>query len=173
MTHTNYQKIKIHKKDPSYITNFSRTLLDGFYKREDETISQALARPAVAYCQGDYELAQRIYDYAYNGWFMYASPVLSNAPKGHWIEEKGEPTGWQTHKFVAEEESSGLPISCFAFDVSDNIGGQKAVMDEMATLSLLGGGTGAHMSIRAVSEKAPGSIPFMKVLDGVIGYFKQ
>jgi len=170
-----YLGIEIKEENPSYITKFSETLLDGFYKREDETISQALARPAVAFCYGDYELAQCIYDYVYNGWFMYASPVLSNAQKGRWEKRPDldfvEP--WVDSEFVPEEKYHGQPISCFAFDVPDTLVGQRAVMDELASLSTAGGGTGGHISIRAVSDKSPGAIPYMKVLDSIIGYYKQ
>lgn len=179
MTKQQYQGIAINVEDPAYITEFSKTLLDGFYKRDDETISQALSRPAVAYCYGDYELAQRIYDYTYAGYFMYASPVLSNATRGVWkqiaqLEHHTQPKNeWVTHEFVAQEKSQGQPISCFAFDVPDTTEGQRAAMDECASLSLAGGGTGAHMSIRAVGGKAPGPIPYMKVLDSVIGYYRQ
>ena len=37
----------------------------GFYKKEHEdSPQQSFARAATSYCFGDYELAQRIYDYA-------------------------------------------------------------------------------------------------------------
>lgn len=176
MTKIDYQGIKIYEADPPYITEFSKTLLDDFYKRDDESISQALSRPAVAYCYGDYALAQRIYDYVYNGWFMYASPVLSNAPKGSWLLQPEDPElfgSWCHHYFSPQEKRQGQPISCFAFDVGDTTVDQKAVMDELASLSLAGGGTGAHMSIRAVGGKAPGPIPYMKVMDSIIGYYRQ
>jgi ribonucleoside-diphosphate reductase alpha chain len=170
-----YQGIVIDKEDPAYITEFSKTLLDGFYKREDETIPQALSRPATAFCYGDYELAQRIYDYAYKGWFMYASPVLSNATRGKWFEdhEKVGKHYWYTSTFVPEEKRRGLPISCFAFDVPDTAQGQVEAIQELATLSMSGGGTGAHLSIRGVGGKAVGNIPYQKVMDSAIGYFKQ
>lgn len=175
MAKVKYQGIEIHEEDPAYITEFSKTLLDDFYKREDESISQALSRPAVAYCYGDYDLAQRIYDYVYNGWFMYASPVLSNATRGVWEARPDldfvEP--WQTHLFNEQEKRQGQPISCFAFDVGDTTVDQVNVLQELANLSLSGGGTGAHMSIRAIGGKAPGPIPYMKVMDGAIGYFRQ
>ena len=175
MSRIEYQGIKIYKEDPKYITEFSKTLLDDFYKRDDESISQALARPAIAYCYGDYDLAQRIYDYVYNGWFMYASPVLSNAPKGVWNKRPDLDfvEKWMDSEFVAGEKLQGQPISCFAFDVPDTTVGQVDVMKELANLSLAGGGTGAHMSIRAVGGKAPGPIPYMKVMDSAIGYYRQ
>ena len=135
----------------------------------------ALARPAVAFCFGDYELAQRIYDYVYNNYFMYASPVLSNAPKGRWVEnpEKDGSHYWHNQSFIPEEKVTGLPISCFAFEVADTVKGQIAAVDELAILSVLGGGIGIHNAIRGASKKAPGPIPYMKVLDSAIGYFKQ
>lgn len=175
MTKALYQGITINVEDPPYITEFSKTLLDGFYKREDESISQALSRPAVAYCYGDYELAQRIYDYVYAGYFMYASPVLSNATRGRWVEDRcfGSGAAWCDYDFVPEEKQQGQPISCFAFDVGDTTKDQVDVTAELANLSLSGGGTGAHMSIRAIGGKAPGPIPYMKVMDSAIGYFRQ
>lgn len=170
-----YKGILINEADPPYITEFSKTLLDGFYKRDDETISEALARPAVAFSYGDNELAQRIYDYVYKGWFMYASPVLSNAQKGEWVKRPDLDfvETWQDSLFEPEEKSVGQPISCFAFNVGDTLKDQKAVLVELADLSTAGGGTGAHMSIRAVSDKSPGPIPYMKVMDSGIGYFRQ
>ena len=176
MSKVHYQGILIDRKNPEYVSEFSKTLLDGHYVREGETIPQALARPAVAFCFGDYELAQRIYDYAYNGWFMYASPVLSNALKGEWkLKDDAVGVGryWYDHEFIPHEKSHGLPISCFAFDVPDTIKGQVETLQEMAVLSTSGGGTGAHNSIRATSVKAPGPISYMKVIDSAIGYFKQ
>lgn len=175
MTKKEYQGITIDVEDPSFITEFSKTLLDGFYKRDDETISEALSRPATAFCFGDYGLAQRIYNYAYNGWFSYASPVLSNATRGKWVEDKSKEGThyWYKHTFFPEEKMQGLPISCFAFEVPDTAKGQVDVMSELALLSMAGGGTGAHMSIRAIGGKAVGPIPYMKVIDALIGYYRQ
>jgi ribonucleoside-diphosphate reductase alpha chain len=170
-----YLGIQVDRKNPDYVNEFSKTLLEGHYVREGETIPQALARPATAFCYGDYELAQRIYDYAYNNWFMYASPVLSNAPKGKWVNDP-EKTGahyWYNSFFIPEEKLSGMPISCFAAEIPDSAKGQVEFLQELATLSMSGGGMGAHNSIRGTSKKAPGPIPYMKVIDSAIGYFKQ
>lgn len=167
-----YQGIKIHKEDPAYITEFSRTLIDGFYKRDGETIPEALARPAITFSQGDLEFAQRIYDYAYNGWFMFAGRVLANATKGHW-KPKDNPTGWRTHDFVAEEKSQGQPINCFAFNVPDTADGQVSTMEELARLCMMGGGTAAHLDIRGIGGKAVGPIPYMKLMDSALAYYQQ
>jgi ribonucleotide reductase alpha subunit len=171
-----YLGIRIHRRNPSYANDLSKGLLyEGDYVREGESIPQALARPATNFCFGDYELAQRIYDYAHKGWFMYASPVLSNATPGNWYPDptKDGDHYWHRQTFIPKAKPQGQPISCFAFEVPDNLEGQEETIRELARLSTSGGGTGAHNSVRATSKKAPGPIPYEKVLDSAIGYFKQ
>lgn len=172
----NYLGIQIDRKNPEFVSDFSKALLhEGDYVKAGETIPQALARPAINFCYGDYALAQRIYDYVYNGWFMYASPVLSNATAGNWYpdETKDGAHYWHKSTFIPSMRPQGQPISCFAFEVPDTIVGQENIIKELARLSVSGGGTGAHNSVRATTRKAPGPIPYMKVLDSAIGYFKQ
>jgi ribonucleoside-diphosphate reductase alpha chain len=131
-------------------------LMQDYYMLENEqSPQQAFARAAVAYCYDDLDLAQRIYDYASKGWFMFASPVLSNAP---------EPNG----------KISGLPISCFLTYVGDNLDSLIEHNGEVAWLSVKGGGVGGHWSdVRGISNKAPGPIPFMKVVDSQMTAYKQ
>jgi len=172
----NYLGIQIHRKNPAWLSDLSKSLLhEGDYVREGESIPQALARPAINFCYGDYALAQRIYDYVYKNWFFYASPVLSNATPGHWYDDptKDGAHYWHHSTFIPMAKPQGQPISCFAFEVPDTITGQRDILKELADLSVSGGGTGAHMSLRATTRKAPGPIPFEKVLDSAIGYFKQ
>ena len=167
-------KVKKFGKDPEYINDFSKALLDGFYLKNDETFDDALARSAEAFCFGDYGLAQRIYEAAWNGWFMFASPILSNAPIGEWSNTS--PLNWDsdimTKDFVGEDPRA-MPISCFAMYIPDSIDGQMDANKELAALSVAGGGVGLHNGIRANSEKAPGPIPYMKTMDGLIGYYQQ
>lgn len=167
--------ISVHKEIPKFMSDYGKKLCEDYYLLEDETPQEGFARAATAFCYGDYELAQRIYNYVYNGWMMYASPILSNAPKGVWVEKESIPANyyWHNHEFIPEGKINGMPISCFAFNVADTTKGQVGAIQEMAMLSMSGGGTGAHNSIRGVSKKAPGPIPYMKVLDSAIGYFKQ
>lgn len=149
-----YLGITIHEQDPPFANNFSKKLLEDYYLRNEETIPQAFARASVAFCNQDLQLAQRIYDAAYNGWFMFASPVLSNAP-------------------LPDENIRAMPISCFATTMPDTINGQMDTVTEVSSLSVAGGGVGLHNEIRATSEKAPGPIPYMKMMDSVVGYYKQ
>lgn len=163
-------------ENPAYLNDFSNSLLDGFYLRDGESFDDALARTAEAFCYGDYELAQRIYDAAWNGWFMFASPLLSNAPEGHWnefpVSEWTSDTNLSQTYWVGDRPRS-MPISCFAFLLPDTIVGQMEAMTELAALSVAGGGIGIYSAIRATDDKAPGPIPYFKVIDSSIGYYRQ
>ena len=65
------------------LNDFSLNTLKDRYFWEDETHAQeAFARASVysATYQGttDFDLAQRLYDYASKSWFMFSTPILSN-----------------------------------------------------------------------------------------------
>ena len=149
-------KIKLDLSRDKLLSEQATQLLKDYYMIKGESSPQeAFARAALAYCDGDYKFAQRIYDYASKQWFMFASPVLSNAPR--W----GEP-------FKA------LPISCFLSYVGDTLEDLISHNTEVAWLSVKGGGVGGHWSnVRAVSDKAPGPIPFLKVVDSQMTAYKQ
>ena len=170
--------MKIIKKEeqPAWLNEFSESLLDGFYLLPGETANDALARASEAFCMGDYDLAQRIYEAAHKGWFMFASPVLANAPVGSW--EKVPDNAWHdgtniTEKYFNGTPGAAMPISCFAMTIPDTIKGQMEANAELAALSVSGGGVGLHNMIRATTDKAPGPIPYFKTMDAIIGYYKQ
>lgn len=166
--------IRKFKEQPNYINDFSKALLDGFYLKEGETFNDAIARASEAFCYGDYELAQRIYEAAWHGWFMFASPILSNAPQGHWVKSvTRDVKTWDKEYNWVGETTYAMPISCFALEVPDTISGQMKTNVELAALSVAGGGVGLHNAIRATTDVAPGPIPYMKTMDAIIGYYKQ
>ena len=148
--------INIDKKKDSNLSTFSLNLLKDYYLLEDESSPQeGFARAAVAFSEGNLDLAQRIYDYASNQWFMFSSPILSNAPK-------------------VEGESRGLPISCFLSYVDDSIEGLIDHTDELRWMSIKGGGVGGHWSnIRSNSNIAPGPIPFLRTVDSDMTAYRQ
>ena len=131
-------------------------LLKDYYLLADENKPEdAYYRAALAYSYGDLGLAERITSYASKGWFMFASPVLSNAPK-------------------AGAKVKGLPISCFLSYVPDNLEGLIDHTSELRWLSVKGGGVGGHWSsVRAVSDVAPGPIPFLKTVDADMTAYRQ
>ena len=131
------------------------TLLNDYYCRDGEDPQDAYARAALAYCRNDHELAQRIYDYASKGWFMFSSPLLSNAP-------------------AQGEKVRGLPISCFLNYVPDSLDGLINHTSELRWLSVKGGGVGGHWSdVRSVSDVAPSPIPFLKTVDSDMTAYRQ
>ena len=156
MDSTKYKGIEIDLDRDKDLSDQAMALLKDYYMLDNELYAQqAFARAAVAYCEGDHAFAQRIYDYASKRWFMFASPVLSNAPGDG-------------------EDIKGLPISCFLTYVGDNLDSLISHNAEVAWLSVKGGGVGGHWSnVRPVSDKAPGVIPFMKVVDSQMTAYKQ
>jgi len=153
---TQHLGITIDYERDNRLSEQAITLMRDYYMYEHEdSPQQSFARAAVAYCQDDLDLAQRIYDYASKGWFMFASPVLSNAPDD-------------------ARNNRGLPISCFLTYVGDNLDSLIEHNGEVAWLSVKGGGVGGHWSdVRGISDKAPGPIPFMKVVDAQMTAYKQ
>ena len=113
------------------------------YMRVAKTVARRLYKP---------ELADRFFEYIWNGWLCLASPVLSN-------------TG----------TDRGLPISCFGIDVADSINdiGKKNL--EMMLLAKHGGGVGIGINmIRPAGSKITGNgtsdgvVPFCKIYDSTI-----
>ena len=155
-TTEDYVGIKIDKTKDQFLSEQAKKLLKDYYQTKEEVSpQQAYARAAVAYSYGDMELAQRIYNYVSDGWFMYASPVLSNAP-------------------MPGEKTRALPISCFLTYVPDTLEGLIDHSAELRWLSVKGGGVGGHWSdVRAVSDKAPGPMPFIHTVDADMTAYRQ
>lgn len=130
-------------------------LLNNYYLTEfDKNYQEAFKRAAYGF-DSTSDLSERIYNYALNGWFMFSSPVLSNAR-------------------MQGQKKAGLPISCFLTYVPDTVQGLIEHTNELRWMSVKGGGVGGHWSnVRSVSDKAPGPIPFLKTVDSDIVAYKQ
>ena len=152
--------IKIDPKKDALLAEYAVGMLKDFYLNEKETSPQeAYARAAKAWATYKDSLdeghAQRLYDYVSKKWFMFASPVLSNAPNG---TKKGK----------------GMPISCFLTYVPDTLEGLIDHSSELRWLSVMGGGVGGHWSdVRTVSDVAPGPIPFLHTVDADMIAYRQ
>ena len=151
-----YLGISIETDKDKLLSKQAAKLLKDYYCVDGEDSPQmAFARAAKAYCYGDTKLAQRIYNYVSNKWFMFASPVLSNAPKPN-------------------EKIKALPISCFLSYVPDTLEGLIEHTSELRWLSVKGGGVGGHWSdVRSVSDIAPGPIPFLHTVDADMTAYRQ
>lgn len=146
----------------------------GFYKKDWETSPQeGFARAATCYSFGDYELAQRIYNYASLGWYTNASPVLSNAVEVEWpkfgkdqFKEAGD---WLEQNVTPD----GMPISCFLTKVSDNKKALVETRSETEWLSMLGGGVGVWFANRSPDEKSTGVMAHAAGYDADTLAYKQ
>lgn len=152
--------ITIDTSRDNLLEKYAVSMLKDFYMNEYETSPQeAYARAANAWStfndNTDNALAQRLYDYVSKKWFMFASPVLSNAPNG-------------------DKKQKGLPISCFLTYVPDTLEGLIDHTSELRWLSVYGGGVGGHWSdVRTVSDIAPGPIPFLHTVDADMIAYRQ
>jgi len=153
---SNYLGITIDRKMDKKMSKQAYELVTQYYLRgKEKSPQEAYARACLAYSGKDKALAQRLYDAVSNGWFMFSSPILSNAP-------------------LPNQEVKGLPISCFLSYVPDDLHGLIEHQSELAWLSVKGGGVGGHWNdVRPVSDKAPGPIPFIKVADSAMTAYKQ
>ena len=149
--------MKIDYSKDNLLADFSKKTLEDRYMIPSETSPQeAFARAARTFADDD-EHAQRLYDYASNLWFMFATPVLSNGGT-----------------------ERGMPISCFLNYVDDSREGITEHYTENAYLSSFGGGIGGSWSaVRSQGTKtskgseSTGAIPFMKVVDAEMLAFSQ
>ena len=157
-----YLGIQIDYSKDKKLDKFSiDTLQDRYYWENEQSPQEAFARAAVfgATYKGniDFNLAQRLYNYASDHWFMFSTPILSN--------------GGTTR---------GLPISCFLNYVPDSRVGLSDHYDENIWLASSGGGIGGYWGdVRSdgVStgngSRSTGSIPFMHVVDSQMLAFNQ
>jgi ribonucleoside-diphosphate reductase alpha chain len=152
--------IRIDKSKDDLLANYAVGMLKDFYLTEYESSPQeAYKRAATAWSKYkddmDEDLAQRLYNYVSNKWFMFASPVLSNAPNG-------------------SKQGKGMPISCFLTYVPDTLEGLIDHTAELRWLSVYGGGVGGHWSdVRTVSDIAPGPMPFLHTVDADMIAYRQ
>jgi len=157
-----YLGIQIDLNKETKLDQFSINTLKDRYFWENETYAQqAFARASVfgaTYKENtDYDLAQRLYEYASSCWFMFSTPILSNGGT-----------------------SRGLPISCFLNYVPDSRFGLSDHYDENIWLASAGGGVGGYWgAVRSNGtstsngSKSTGSIPFMHVVDSQMLAFNQ
>lgn len=159
------------------LTDFGLTTLKERYLIEGESSpQQAFYRAATAFADNPAH-AQRLYRYVSNLWFMFATPVLTNAPVRHSFGSTFE-TNFLEERFSGKIR--GMPISCFLNYVGDSRGSITSHYTEDAWLSSVGGGIGGSWSaLRSSGSKtskgssSSGVIPFLKVVDSLVGAFSQ
>ena len=135
-------------------TDVYKKTITGGYLYNGESPKDAYMRVSKAVAKRLYkpEMADKFFEYIWNGWLCLASPVLSN-------------TG----------TDRGLPISCFGIDIADSIYDIGTKNLEMMLLAKHGGGVGVDINmIRPAGSKitgngtSDGTVPFCKIFDSTI-----
>lgn len=173
---TKYMGININYSKDHIIPEQGKAMLTrkGFYKKEGENSPQeTFARASTCYSFGDYEFAQRVYDYVSSGWFTFASPVLSNAENIEWpefTEDQFEEAGQWLKENVKPQS---LPISCYLSYVGDKKESLVEARKEVSWLSMMGGGIGLYMANRSPDEKSTGVMAHLRGYDADTLSYKQ
>ena len=133
-----------------------RILKDRYLTDKEQSPQEAFYRVAKVFSD-DSEMAERIYGYVSNLWFMFSTPILTNGGT-----------------------KKGMPISCFLNYVPDSREGLTNHYTENAFLASVGGGIGGYWGhIRSDGtgtsggSQSSGSIPFMHVVDSEMLAFSQ
>ena len=120
------------------------------YMREDEVSPQERFAYVSTKFGSNPEHAQRLYDYSSKHWLSYSTPILSYG-----------------------RSKRGLPISCFLPYLSDTAEGLVDCMSEVNWLSMLGGGIGIGVGIRAADDKSVGVMPHLRTYDASSLAYRQ
>lgn len=171
-----YLGIEIDLSRDAYIPEQGMALLTGkgFYKKEHEDSPQkSIARAAVSFCFGDYELAQRIYDYASKQYFFFASPVISNSVEVKWpsyTKEEFQKAGQWLKRNVKPD---GMPISCFLSKIGDTKESLVETRKEVSWLSMMGGGVGVYAGNRSPDVLSTGVMSHLRGYDADTLSYRQ
>lgn len=120
------------------------------YMREDEVSPQERFAYVSTKFGSNPDHTQRLYDYSSKHWLSYSTPILSYG-----------------------RSKRGLPISCFLPYLSDTAEGLVDCMSEVNWLSMLGGGIGIGVGIRAADDKSVGVMPHLRTYDASSLAYRQ
>ena len=120
------------------------------YMRDDEVSPQERFAYVSKAFGSNPEHAQRLYDYSSKHWLSYSTPILSYG-----------------------RSKRGLPISCFLPYLPDTAEGLFECMSEVNWLSMLGGGIGIGVGIRAADDKSVGVMPHLRTYDAASLAYRQ
>lgn len=149
---------------------------DGFYKLPHETSpQQGYARCSTAFCFGDYEFAQRMYEHMSLLRFTPASPVLSNAVEISWPSLAAGENSFADYSnwLQGNVTPQGLPISCFLSMIPDTKEGLLSTSQETRSISMNGGGIGLSPALRSPDRKSTGVMAHMRTYDADALAYKQ
>ncbi len=126
-----------------------KRLKESYMKEEEQSPQERFAFVSKAFGT-DEKHAQRLYDYASKHWLSYSTPILSFG-----------------------RSARGLPISCFLPYLDDSSAGLVNTLSEVNWLSMLGGGVGIGIGIRASDDKSVGVMPHLRTYDASSLAYRQ
>lgn len=145
------EDLKAKNEAPAWLEDIGFETLQRGYLLKDETPKQMWQRvsKSVAGYLNKPELEVKFFDLLWKNWLGLASPVAANCGT-----------------------SRGMPISCFAMSVPDNVSDIMYSMHELAAMSKNGGGVAMHWnpvrargSVISAGGYSDGIIPFIKIQD--------
>lgn len=146
----NYLGIYVDYSRDAFLDQIGYERLKDSYMMDGETSPQQRYAYVSKLFGDNKEHSQRLYDYASNHWFGYATPELSMG-----------------------RNKDGLPVSCYLVNVTDT---KKGLVDAFSLtnwLSMLGGGVGVYWGTRGQDEKSVGVVPHIAVYDKSCLAYKQ
>lgn len=142
--------IKVDYSRDSLFDELGLKRLSESYMKESEKSPQERFAFVSSSFGTDSAHAQRLYDYSSKHWLSYSTPILSFG-----------------------RSSRGLPISCFLPYLDDSAEGLVDTLSEVNWLSMLGGGVGIGIGIRATDDKSVGVMPHLRTYDASSLAYRQ
>jgi ribonucleoside-diphosphate reductase alpha chain len=142
--------VKIDLSRDSLFDELGLKRLKDSYMRPDEVSPQERFAYVAQEFGSNEDHAQRLYDYASKHWLSFSTPVLAYG-----------------------KDKKAMPISCFLPYMSDSAAGLVDTLSETNWLSMMGGGVGISIGIRATDGKSTGVMPHLKVYDASCLAYKQ
>lgn len=142
--------IKVDYTRDSLFDDLGLKRLKESYMREEETSPQERFAYVSRAFGSNKAHAQRLYEYSSRHWLSYSTPILSFG-----------------------RSKRGLPISCFLPYLHDSAEGLVSTLSEVNWLSMLGGGIGIGLGIRAADDKSVGIMPHLRTYDASSLAYRQ
>lgn len=142
--------IKVDYTRDSLFDELGLKRLKESYMREEEKSPQERFAYVSKSFGSNQDHAQRLYEYSSKHWLSYSTPILSFG-----------------------RSKRGLPISCFLPYLHDSAEGLVDTLSEVNWLSMLGGGVGIGLGIRAADDKSVGIMPHLRTYDASSLAYRQ
>lgn len=150
MTNTVYHGVEVDfSRDNLFDTAGLTRMRDSYMRSTEESPQERFAYVSKMFSSNPAH-AQRLYGYSSKHWLSYSTPILSYG-----------------------RVSYGLPISCFLPYLPDTKEGLVDNLSECNWLSMLGGGVGIQVGLRAPDKKSSGVMKHLAVYNKACSAYNQ